>query len=186
MQDQSPLLLLPAELRIKIYRYVLVESESPHLLSLQEVDRPSLLFTCLEIQLEAAPIYFSENHFSLSASRIRPSDGRFCSKPRPTSTWMEALGNPGRMRHVVIYTRLGLVRLKPEGIAKLRVLVNGASGSEGGNRYSRTAQRLQRYIDGVLRDQEGKHGYKGLEILALEYIYRSIDTPSLCADWRGE
>lgn len=62
-EERSPFILLPAEIRNKIYRYSLVEDPSAD--RIRGLVQPPLTRTNNQIRSEALPIYYGENRFYL-------------------------------------------------------------------------------------------------------------------------
>ena len=66
-QSSSPLMRLPAELRLRIYDYALTEDTYVMLLNDEgaKTGQPALLRTCRQIRNEALDLYYSSNVFAL-------------------------------------------------------------------------------------------------------------------------
>lgn len=62
--QQLALLSLPAELRNRIWSLTLLETERIDMSHKCRYRIPGLLSACRQIREEAAPIYYSENHFN--------------------------------------------------------------------------------------------------------------------------
>lgn len=88
LQEQSPLMSLPAEVRVMIYDYVLVAEESPFDQRLANhfdktaAAQPSLLRTCRFARAEAIPIFYSKNEFVVAVTPRFPGHGL------PASPWL--------------------------------------------------------------------------------------------------
>ena len=179
-QHPCSLTQLPAELRNKIYRYALVAANK--VFQLTSLRQPALLAACRQIRSEATPIFFAENTFDLHV-RV----GVYGGKPRcdaisiPTEpAWMAYLSIPPRVRNVRINMQTHhAFDVAPATDGKLSVrLINFDPSIWAGYTQQKLADDLQkvcRFVDGVLKGQDGEIGSKGLEYLDLVHICRIAD-----------
>lgn len=151
--ERCPILRLPAELRLNIYRYALVEI-GPSRVQLRDLEVPALLQSCRKIYLEASPVYFSENQFVLTVN-IPPI--AFYPKPLHSRvhrvvipSWIKSLEEvaPVQMRNVKVEIDLAY---------KLGVITMGGDGSGGGRAGRLRVVEAWMYVSNALTHRRWKH-----------------------------
>ncbi|KAF1353955.1 hypothetical protein BDV97DRAFT_396755 [Delphinella strobiligena] len=108
LQEQSPLMSLPAEVRVMIYSYVLVAAESPfdqalpHHFDKTAAAQPSLLRTYRFARAEAIPMFCSKNDFVVA---VTPN---FYKHGLPASPWLSnaKVQNVKDIRTILFWTLL--------------------------------------------------------------------------------
>ena len=74
---------LPAEMRNRIYREVLVDPECVFIEDAEDFQEPPLLQTCRQIRQEAITIYYRENYFCICAEGFNSDRGyTWCQRAR--------------------------------------------------------------------------------------------------------
>ncbi|KAK3664953.1 hypothetical protein LTR22_004259 [Elasticomyces elasticus] len=79
---QANILLLPAELRIRIYEFCLVSTDVIDLADRAQRREPGVLAACRQIRFEALAIFYSENNFTATE---RDTES-------PSSDWARQIG----------------------------------------------------------------------------------------------
>jgi hypothetical protein len=76
LNDETPrckFIVLPAELRNRIYRLTLLEPDAIKINDSSKPQEPSLLSACRQITQEAISIYYGEIHFDLRVTGLDPT-----------------------------------------------------------------------------------------------------------------
>lgn len=85
MQDSPLTRKLPAELRNRIYRLVLVQPYGIDVSRIRAPNEPALLATCSQVREEALAVYYSENIFYEFV-------WSWCQRFNEDSNWLESIG----------------------------------------------------------------------------------------------
>ncbi|KAG9530542.1 hypothetical protein KCU93_g2667, partial [Aureobasidium melanogenum] len=99
------LLDLPAEIRLEIYKLVLLSGQDQNIRIFGQVRQPALLRTCKKIRSETLPVYYGKSWFSLQLpfedSVTAPSD----LMDDDTKAWLQQIGphNIQMLRQVSFY-----------------------------------------------------------------------------------
>ena len=136
----SLLLMLPAELRNRIYEMVLLRPEVINLVYLDprrlkhlehEVAQPSLTRTCHQIREETLPIFYGQNVFLTYAVTTNWS-GASGAIPRGSKSWVNAIGRENRraLKHLYIDSTedpdiKGFGKVQDEGIDMEMMKIEG-------------------------------------------------------------
>lgn len=129
--ESSRLGALPAELRIRIYEYILAQQTRIDVTRTMGLwgqasiwKSPALLQTCRQLRSEASDIYYGENTFYGTHLVYDQFDRTLCH-------WLRALApqNRSSIRRIVFYDRTGREAVNVAGrIAKLRRLLKSFEG----------------------------------------------------------
>ena len=192
----SRLEILPAEIRVIIYRYAVAKEKGiwatkrDHGSNLHRLAEPPLAMACKQVREEVLPIFFAENDFVLAMCKCSQCCPDACSLSSSIAQtgmtgWLRAVG-----KHVSLVNRIGVLQLNADSTLPPKRVGAVITGTQVKFRFSKRFEDIcrcgfERLEKTVQSGERGTELIKSILELCLEQFQRVCTCsggPAFCSE----